>query len=89
MKPTITAAEVLQELERAAALVADAGDAFTLRDLQEATGWGSIRTRNLLRQAKKAGRLEVVRVQRENLAGYLQATFAYRIVPAQKGKRKG
>lgn len=88
MKPTITTAEILTELEKAAKLVHSDDDAFTLNELVEATGWGPVQARRRLVAAKKAGRLSVVRVMRENLAGYLQPAPAYRIAPTPKKARK-
>lgn len=87
MATNITMAEVLQELEAAVKRTNSPDDAPTILELQEATGWGSIRVRKSLTVAKKAGRLQAVRVMRENLAGFQQPSYGYRILPEKKAKR--
>lgn len=87
MATNITMSEVLAELELATKRINSPDDAPTITELQEETGWGSIRVRATLREAKKAGRLQAVRVMRENLAGYMQPSVGYRILPAKKSKR--
>lgn len=84
---TLTTAEILAELEAAAKHVETPDDAFTIEELRDATGWGGVQIRNRLKLAKKAGRLAVVKVKRENLMGNMQPVPAYRILPAKKGKK--
>lgn len=85
---TLTTAEILAELEAAAKHVETPDDAFTIDELHDTTGWGRVQIRNRLKLAKKAGRLAVVRVQRENLMGNLQPVPAYRILPVAKGRKR-
>jgi hypothetical protein len=86
MKPTITTAELLTELDRATRLVHTEDNAFTLAELLEVTGWGPIQARKKLLLAKRAGHLEVVRVLRENITGAMQGVPGYRITAPKKGK---
>lgn len=82
----ITQAEILDAI-RDAVQTADVPDAFTMRELQDATGWGEKQARAKMRVAKLAGRVDVVRVERENLQGRMMPVLAYRLVAPKKAKR--
>ena len=79
----MTAEELLSELE---SVLAEAGrgpdDAYTREELEEILGLGESAVRRRLRAMKKAGRLQIVTVVRENVAGEPSRRPAYRILPA-------
>ena len=52
---------------------------FTSDELVEASGAGITRVRSWLKAAKRAGRLDVRIVQRENIVGVMRPTPGYRI----------
>lgn len=79
--------EVLQELEAASKQRKSADGYHTVNEMMAATGWGQAKTRKAMLALKAQGRLTMARVDRENLAGSLQPTIAYRILPAKRGKR--
>lgn len=76
----ITLSELVAALERAQTVPATA-DGATMMDLMRATGWHYKRISRLLLMLKQEGRLEVRRVYRENLAGYMMPVPAYLLLP--------
>lgn len=77
----MTESELMEELE---AIYRQQGpeDALTTDELSHVLGVGHAAVRRRLRAVKKAGRLQAVRVQRENLAGQPHTVTAYRILTA-------
>ena len=73
----VTQDDLLQALADALAQPT-VGDAMTMHELREATGWGHDKVRGLLRRLQIAGRLDVVKVDRMGLAGVTKV-LAYRI----------
>lgn len=86
MKTEIGLTEWLAELER---LQADQPGGATVREISEHTGRSTEIVRLMLHQAKRDGRLEIVKAFRDTLAGYKQRLTTYRILPAPRktGKR--
>ena len=76
---SITEAELVQALERA--LVADDNPegALTTNELADLTGWHERTVLRALRKLKRAGRLEIVRVQQLDLADRMTKVPAYRL----------
>ncbi len=77
----MTEDEILHELE-AMRLFDGPEDAYTTDELCDMLGLEAQAVRRRLKVAKKAGRLEVVDIQRERLDGLPSRTRGYRILPA-------
>lgn len=69
--------ELLRALQEASTHNEEEG--ATVRELMECTGWPLKRVRERLRAIKKEGRLEYVRVYRENIMGSMSSVPAYRL----------
>jgi len=78
----MTEAELLAAIETALSTTESPEGAMTMQELMAASGANEKAMRTRLRALKNAGRLEVVRVGRENLAGYVTPVPAYRLVDA-------
>lgn len=76
----MTNAEILAAIELALSTTTDDDGAMTMNELSEALALGHQAVRVRLRALKAAGRLEVVRVKRESLAGIMQPVWAYKIL---------
>lgn len=86
MASSITVNELVQALEAAVKKSPAADGAMTVNEMRVRFGWGEGKVRNALFAIKAEGRLEVVKSMRENLAGEMMRTIAYRILPKKKGK---
>lgn len=74
--------DILRELESAIAAAGNPEGAYTTQELGEALGLGEEAVRRRLKALKRAGRLEVLTVRRENINGVMDHRPAYRILPA-------
>lgn len=72
--------ELLAALEDAFLSATDPEGAMTMAELVETTGMSDKSLRPRLLKLKRSGKLEAVRVVRENLAGYRQPVPAYRTI---------
>ncbi len=79
-------AEFTHLLKTKARTPADTNGAYTVKELEVATGCGGNWVRASLRVALATGAWEVVRVQRMNITGRSQVTPGYRPVPNKKKK---
>ena len=84
---TLTVAEMLDAIQKAVTQIDAPDDAFTVDDLMGATGWNNARVRRTPKVAKAQGRLQVVRVQRETIAGVQRPIPGYVLLPPKKAKR--
>lgn len=76
----MTEAEMLEELRRLQEKLQEGPDnAFTTREWGNLLGLGEKAVRDRLRMADRAGRLERVRVYREDLRGTRYPVIAYRV----------
>ena len=80
-------AEVLAELEAATRHHGVKGGYYTVAEIAQAVGWGEKKVRTALMGMKLAGRLQVERAERENLANVKVQVIVYRILPAKKGRK--
>ena len=84
---SMTEDDIIRELEEAARRAEEETDEqyYTTRELVEMTGWPKSRMWDVLGQLKDAGRLDIRRKLRENLAGNAYYAPAYRILPPPNG----
>lgn len=80
--PGITQADLLRALEEALVSEQNPEGAMTVKELSAATDMHETKIREGLNQLKSVGRLEVVRVRREDLAGRQMKVPAYRLKAA-------
>ena len=78
---TVRDAEIIAALEDVLRAQADPEGYYTCDELCGLLGPGRVMVQRRLQVAKRAGRLDVVRVKRESLDGRMMHTPAYRIVP--------
>ena len=78
---TMTAEEMLLELEKALTQADTPDDAATTGELAELLGVGDAAIRKRLKKLSKTGRVVPVRVYRESLTGTSRLVWAYRILP--------
>jgi len=80
----MTQEEIIAELEAAIAHADSPNDVYTTRDLSRMLGVSLQKVRVRLQVLSEAGRLEILRVKRPNIAGLMQPRAAYRILPAEE-----
>ena len=78
---SITQDDLLAALAEAIRPVEGPTDAKTMDEMMLTSGWGQDKLRRALKLAKQQGRLEVVQVVRESLAGATIRVPAYRLKP--------
>ena len=76
----MTPDQIIAEL-KAARVSEGPKDAYTTGEIADMMGLGLAAVRRRLKVLQKADRLMAVRVERPNLAGQMQPTWAYRILP--------
>lgn len=79
----ITENDLIEALRQAAECGGDAEGAISVDELRVALGWGKTRIREILRDLKMDGRLEIVWVPSESLDGKRIVKPAYRLVDKQ------
>ena len=80
----LTQEEIIAELETAIENTEAPPDAYTTVELGDLLGLSSNAVRVRLRILSEAGRIEVLRVTKPNIAGVPQPRMAYRILPAKE-----
>jgi predicted ArsR family transcriptional regulator len=80
----LTQEQIIAELETAIGNTEDPPDAYTTLELGDLLGLSNNAVRVRLRILSEAGRIEVVRVTKPNIAGVPQPRMAYRILPAKE-----
>ena len=80
----LTQEEIIAELETAMSSAENPSDAYTTLDLVDLLGLSPNAVRSRLAVLSDAGRLEVVRITKVNIAGVPQPRMAYRILPASE-----
>lgn len=79
MSRDLTQEELIEALQRMMNEAHSADGFHTVRELTDAAGTYKERVRELLHEARKRGILEMRKVPRETLAGYVQKVPAFRI----------
>jgi hypothetical protein len=79
----MTAADILAELEELTRSASTPDGFYTNKELAAVLGIGKVAMAKRLELAKRAGRLEVVFVQREAIDGRPLRSPAYRVLPVK------
>lgn len=75
----LTESDLIAALLEARGEPGNADGALTMREIVQQTQWGERRLQLKLEEMKRAGRIEVVRVEREALDGRLVRVPGYRL----------
>lgn len=77
---TITESELLEALLDATGPQPCPEDAYTSAELKQLTGWGIVKTREVIRHMVKTGKLEHVKVYRQTVNEIMWPSSAYRLI---------
>ncbi len=80
MRPAITEADLLEQVQNALDFASDPEGAVSTKELSEALNIPAEKVRTRLRKLIEQNVVEVVKVPRTNIVGVVQHQFCYRLV---------